>query len=70
MRGLAYLEMKQGDAALAEFRKLQDHPGIVGVVPIGALARLQMARAYRLTGNDTAAQNLVLKKTCPRVRDG
>jgi serine/threonine protein kinase/tetratricopeptide (TPR) repeat protein len=56
IRGQAYLEMKQGDAALAEFQKLQDHPGIVGMVPIGALAKLQMARAYRLTGNDAIAK--------------
>jgi eukaryotic-like serine/threonine-protein kinase len=56
IRGLAYLQMKQGDAALAEFQKLQDHPGIVADVPIGALARLQMARAYKLMGDDTAAK--------------
>ena len=56
IRGLAYLEMKQGDAALAEFQKLQDHPGVVETIPIGALSRLQMARAYRLTGNNAAAQ--------------
>jgi len=55
VRGLAYLEMKQGDAALAEFEKIRDHPGFVGAVPIGALSILQMGRAYRLVGNDTAA---------------
>jgi eukaryotic-like serine/threonine-protein kinase len=30
VRGLAYLHMGEGEMAAAEFRKLLDHPGIVG----------------------------------------
>ena len=30
VRGLAYLQMGEGEMAAAEFRKLLDHPGIVG----------------------------------------
>jgi eukaryotic-like serine/threonine-protein kinase len=56
IRGLAYLQMKQGDAALAEFQKIKDHSGIVGRVPIGALSTLQTARAYKLNGNEMAAR--------------
>jgi eukaryotic-like serine/threonine-protein kinase len=56
VRGLAYLEMRQGSAALVEFQKIQDHSGIIGAIPIGALSILQMGRAYKLAGNDTAAR--------------
>jgi len=56
IRGLAYLQMKQGNAALVEFQKIQDHSGIVGQGPIGAISLLQMGRAYELVGNRTAAK--------------
>jgi eukaryotic-like serine/threonine-protein kinase len=56
VRGLAYLEMKQGSAALVEFQKIQDHLGIVAEGPIGAMSLLQMGRAYELVGNRTAAK--------------
>ena len=46
LRGLSYLAASQGAAAAAEFQKILDHPGLVGNQPIGALARLQLARAY------------------------
>jgi hypothetical protein len=51
VRGLAYLATHNGTAAAAEFQKLYDHPGIVTNVPIGTLARLDMGRAYALSGN-------------------
>ncbi len=57
IRGQAYLRMKQGEAALVEFQKLQDNPGIVAMAPIGAMAKLQIARAYILMGNDVAARD-------------
>jgi tetratricopeptide (TPR) repeat protein len=51
VRGLAYLEAKQGVAAAGEFRKVVDHPGLVQNEPIGALAHLGLGRAYALTGD-------------------
>ena len=48
VRGGAYLAAHQGSEAAAEFQKILDHPGIVLNEPIGALARLQLARAYAL----------------------
>jgi eukaryotic-like serine/threonine-protein kinase len=55
LRGLAYLQLHQGSQAAAEFQKLIDHPGLVMRNVIGALTRLQMARAQQMAGNTTAA---------------
>jgi DNA-binding winged helix-turn-helix (wHTH) protein len=51
MRGEAYLAAHQGNEAAAEFQKILDHRGIVANEPIGALAQLQLGRAYALQGN-------------------
>jgi hypothetical protein len=51
LRGEAYLAAKQGNEAAAEFQKILDHRGIVLNEPIGALAHLQMGRAYALQGD-------------------
>jgi eukaryotic-like serine/threonine-protein kinase len=48
LRGEAYLLMKQGSAAAAEFQKIVDHAGVAGNEPIAALAHLGLARAYAL----------------------
>jgi hypothetical protein len=56
LRGEAYLAAKQGTAAAAEFQKILDHPGVVRSEPIGALARLQLGRAYALSGDNTKAR--------------
>jgi eukaryotic-like serine/threonine-protein kinase len=53
LRGIAYLAEKQGAPAAREFQKILDHVGVVGNEPIGALARLELGRAYALSG-DTA----------------
>jgi eukaryotic-like serine/threonine-protein kinase len=53
VRGEAYLAAHQGREAAAEFQKILDHRGIVLNEPIGALAHLQLGRAYRMQG-DTA----------------
>ena len=37
--------------AVAEFQKLLDHRGIVGADPIGALAHVQLGRAFALSGD-------------------
>jgi len=41
----------RGAEAVVEFQKILDHSGIVVNDPIGALARLQLARAYASTRN-------------------
>ena len=37
--------------AAAEFLKILDHRGIVGADPIGALAHVQLGRAFALSGD-------------------
>ena len=56
VRGLAYLAAHQGLEAAAEFRKILDHRGIVVSDPIGALARLQIGRAFAMSGDKTRAK--------------
>ena len=51
VRGEAYLAAHQGNEAAAEFQKILDHRGIVLNEPIGALAHLQLGRAYALQGD-------------------
>ena len=51
LRGQAYLAAKQGAAAQVEFKKILDHYSVVGNQPIGALARLGLARSYTLQGD-------------------
>ena len=56
VRGETYLAARQGTEAAAEFQKILDHPGIVVNGPIGALAHLGLARAYRLQGDTAKAK--------------
>jgi eukaryotic-like serine/threonine-protein kinase len=56
LRGLAYLAQKNGPAAAAEFQKFRDHSGTVQNFPLGALARLQLARAYAVSGDTAKAK--------------
>lgn len=51
IRGLAYLQLGQGLQAATEFQKLIDHPGVVTLHEQGALARLQLARAQMMMGD-------------------
>ena len=60
IRGQAYLSMRQGAEATAEFQKFLDHRGIVVNSPLGALARLQLGRAYVLAGDKTKARHAYL----------
>ena len=55
VRDEAYLAGGQGQEAAAEFQKILDHRGIVVGDPIGALAHLQLGRAYALAGDKTKA---------------
>jgi tetratricopeptide (TPR) repeat protein len=50
-RGEAYLSMGDGREAAVEFQKILDHRGIVLSDPTGALAQLQLGRAYALAGD-------------------
>jgi serine/threonine protein kinase/Flp pilus assembly protein TadD len=56
LRGEAYLALRDGPAASAEFQKLLDHPGLVGNYPLGALAHLGVARASVITGDSAKAR--------------
>jgi len=55
LAGLAFLRVRDGQSATAEFHKVLAHPGLVGRWAIGAMARLQLARAEHLSGHDAAA---------------
>ena len=55
VRGLAYLAKQDGNAAVAEFRKIIEHRGMVFADPVGVLAQLQLARAYTLAGDSEKA---------------
>jgi serine/threonine protein kinase/tetratricopeptide (TPR) repeat protein len=56
VRGEAFIAARQYAEATAEFQKILDHRGIVGVDPIGALAHLQLGRALALSGDKTKAK--------------
>jgi tetratricopeptide (TPR) repeat protein len=51
VRGEAYLRAGDGVQAATEFQKMIDHRGIVSNFPLGALAHLQLGRAYKLAGD-------------------
>jgi len=57
VRGLAYLAAHDGAEAAAEFQKIVDHQGIVICDPVGALAHVQLGRAYALSGDKTKAKS-------------
>jgi eukaryotic-like serine/threonine-protein kinase len=56
VRGQAYLLLHEGDAAAAEFQKFLTYRGVVGNCPLGALARLGLARAVVLQGDAAKTQ--------------
>jgi hypothetical protein len=56
LRSLAYLRLKDGSQAAAEFQNILDHPGVVLNATTGALARLQFARAKALAGDNAKAR--------------
>ena len=55
VRGLAYLDKGLSQEAGIEFQKLLDHRGIVLSFPLGALARLELAKARAGGGDKEAA---------------
>ena len=56
VRGQAYLAVRRGTEAAAEFQKLLDYRGLVVNCPLGALAHLGLARAYALQGDSAKAR--------------
>jgi len=57
VRGKAYLLARNGTAAAAEFQKLLDHRGIMVNDVTGALAHLQIGRAYAMAGETAKAKS-------------
>jgi eukaryotic-like serine/threonine-protein kinase len=56
VRGEAFIAAHRYAEAAAEFQKLLDHRGIVGADPIGALAHVQLGRAFALSGDTMKAK--------------
>jgi tetratricopeptide (TPR) repeat protein len=56
VRGQAYLKLRQGKEAAAEFQKILDHRSIIVNFITGALAPLGLARAYVLQGDTAKAR--------------
>jgi Flp pilus assembly protein TadD len=56
VRGEAYLALHEGPEAAAEFQKILDHRGVVLNQLIGALAHLQLGRAYAIQGDTAKAK--------------
>jgi DNA-binding winged helix-turn-helix (wHTH) protein/tetratricopeptide (TPR) repeat protein len=56
VRGEAYLRLHRGKEAAAEYQKFVDHWGAVRNFPLGALARLGLARAYAMQGDSAKAR--------------
>ncbi len=56
VRGQAYLALRRGPEAAAEFQKILDHRGLVLVDPIAVVARLQMGRAWALVRDTDRAR--------------
>jgi len=57
VRGEALIAVHRYAEAAAEFQKILDHRGIVGLDPIGALAHLKLGRAYALSGDKAKAKS-------------
>jgi len=56
-RGLAYLSMKSGKEAAAEFKKVVDRRSIFPVVPLHSISRLGLARSLALAGDTAGARS-------------
>jgi serine/threonine protein kinase/tetratricopeptide (TPR) repeat protein len=56
VRGEAFIAAHRYAEAVAEFQKILDHRGIVGLDPIGVLAHLQRGRVFVLSGDQNKAK--------------
>jgi predicted Zn-dependent protease len=61
LRGKAYLMQGNASAAITEFEKIPDHRGRAGNGILGALAYLQLGRAYALASDTQKARNAYQK---------
>ena len=57
LRGEAYLIAGQGSSAAAEFQRILDHGGLVWNCAAGAVAHLQIGRAYAMAGDKAKARS-------------
>ena len=55
-RGLAYLQLRDGNKAAAEFQKILDHRGLNGISLLLPLSQLNLARAFALQGDTARAR--------------
>ena len=56
VRGQAYLAAHQGAQAATEFQRILDNRGLVACNAVGALAHLEVGRAYALSGDTARAR--------------
>ena len=56
VRGQALVAAHRYADAVGEFQKILDHRGVVGADPLGALAHLQLGRAFALSGDRNKAK--------------
>ena len=56
VRGQAFMGARRNSEAGAEFQKIRNHRGLVGLDPIGALAHLQLGRVFVLSGDKIKAK--------------
>ncbi|MGA3318107.1 MAG: protein kinase [Candidatus Korobacteraceae bacterium] len=56
LRGMAYLQAKQGERAAAEFNKILTRRGLMKNSPLVTLAQLQLGRAQVMSGETAAAR--------------
>jgi tetratricopeptide (TPR) repeat protein len=56
VRGEALIAEHRYEEGAAEFQKILDHRGLVGLDPIGALAHVQLGRAFALSGDNAKAK--------------
>ena len=56
LRGEALLAAHRYPEAVAEFQKILGHRGVVGADPIGALAQVQLGRAFVSSGDTIKAK--------------
>lgn len=57
VRAQAYLRAGQASAAVAEFQKMLDHPGLLWNCPTSPLAHLGLGRSYALMGDRAKASS-------------
>jgi serine/threonine protein kinase/tetratricopeptide (TPR) repeat protein len=55
-RGLAYLQLRDGNKAAAEFQRILDHRGLNGISLLLPLSQLNLARAFALQGDTAKAR--------------